>query len=50
MINKKSIIEITDLIEEYKQAIYWKSLKLKKIFDQFFNKIGRDGLYILQDY
>ncbi len=50
MINKKSIIEITDLIEEYKQAIYWKSLKLKKIYDKFYNKIGRYGLYILQDY
>ena len=50
MINKKSIIEITDLIEEYKQAIYWKSIKLKKIYDKFYNKIGRYGLYILQDY
>lgn len=50
MINKKSIIEITDLIEEYKQAIYWKSLKLKKIYDKFYNKISRYGLYILQDY
>lgn len=50
MINTKSIIEITDLIEEYKQAIYWKSIKLKKIYDKFYNKIGRYGLYILQDY
>ena len=50
MINKKSIIEITDLIEEYKHAIYWKSIKLKKIYDKFYDKIGRYGLYILQDY
>lgn len=50
MINKKSIIEITDLIEEYKQAIYWKSIKLKKIYDKFYDKIGKYGLYILQDY
>ena len=50
MINTKSIIEITDLIEEYKQTIYWKSLRLKKIYDKFYNKIGRYGLYILHDY
>ena len=49
MINK-SIIEITDLIEEYKQTIYWKSINLKKIYDKFYNKIGKYGLYILQDY
>lgn len=50
MINKKSIIEITDLIEEYKQTIYWKSIKLKKIYDKFYNNIGKYGLYILEDY
>lgn len=50
MSNKKSIIEITDLIEEYKQTIYWKSINLKKIYDKFYDKIGKYGLYILQDY
>lgn len=50
MINKKSIIEITDLIEEYKQTIYWKSLRLKNIYDKFYKNIGKYGLYILQDY
>lgn len=50
MINKNSIIEISDLIQKYKQNIFWKSIKLKKIYDNFYKKIGKYPLYILREY
>ena len=32
----KSIIELTDLIQKYKQEIFWESEKLKKKFNAFY--------------
>lgn len=50
MINKNSIIEISDSIEKYKQKIFWKSVELKKIYDRFYKKIGKYAIYILNEY
>jgi hypothetical protein len=46
----KSIIELTDLIQKYKQEIFWESEKLKKIFNSFYKKQPIDSLEKLKDY
>jgi hypothetical protein len=49
--NNKSVIELTDLIEKYKQDIFWQSQKLKKKFDKFYEKLDEEYiLYLLMDY
>lgn len=46
-----SAIELTDMIEKYKQDIFWKSQKLKKKFDKFYEKLNEEYiLYLLMDY
>jgi len=46
----KSIIELTDLIQKYKQEVFWESEKLKKKFNVFYKKQSKDNLGILSDY
>ena len=47
----KSVIQLTDMIEKYKQDIFWQSQKLKKKFDKFYEKIDEEHiLYLLLDY
>ena len=46
----KSIIELTDLIQKYKQEIFWESEKLKKIFNSFYKKQPIEILEKLKDY
>lgn len=46
-----SVVELTDLIEKYKQDIFWKSQTLKKKFDKFYEKFDEEYmLYLLMDY
>jgi hypothetical protein len=46
----KSIIELTDLIQKYKQEIFWESEKLKKKFNSFYKKQPVESLEKLKDY
>ena len=46
----KSIIELTDLIQKYKQQIFWESEKLKKKFNVFYKKQPIESLEKLKDY
>jgi hypothetical protein len=46
----KSIIELTDLIQKYKQEIFWESEKLKKKFNTFYKKQLNENLDKLKDY
>lgn len=46
----KSIIELTDLIQKYKQEIFWESEKLKKTFNSFYKKQPIESLEKLKDY
>jgi hypothetical protein len=46
----KSIIELTDLIQKYKQEIFWESEKLKKKFNSFYKKQPVEILEKLKDY
>ena len=46
----KSIIELTDLIQKYKQEIFWESEKLKKKFNAFYKKQPIEILEKLKDY
>ena len=46
----KSIIELTDLIQLYKQEIFWESEKLKKKFNAFYKKQPIESLEKLKDY
>jgi len=46
----KSIIELTDLIQKYKQEIFWESEKIKKKFNIFYKKQPIDSLDKLKDY
>jgi hypothetical protein len=46
----KSIIELTDLIQKYKQEIFWESEKLKKKFNSFYKKQPVELLEKLKDY
>lgn len=46
----KSIIELTDLIQKYKQEIFWESEKLKKKFNEFYKNQPIETLEKLKDY
>ena len=46
----KSIIELTDLIQKYKQEIFWESEKLKKKFNAFYKNQPIESLEKLKDY
>ena len=46
----KSIIELTDLIQKYKQEIFWESEKLKKKFNAFYKNQSIESLEKLKDY
>lgn len=46
----KSIIELTDLIQKYKQEIFWESEKLKKKFNEFYKTQSIESLEKLKDY
>lgn len=46
----KSIIELTDLIQKYKQEVFWESEKLKKRFNEFYKKQSIESLEKLKDY
>ena len=46
----KSIIELTDLIQKYKQEIFWESEKLKKKFNEFYKNKPIESLEKLKDY
>jgi hypothetical protein len=46
----KSIIELTDLIQKYKQEIFWESEKLKKKFNKFYKKQPIESLEKLRYY
>lgn len=46
----KSIIELTDLIQKYKQEIFWESEKLKKNFNAFYKNQPIESLEKLKDY
>jgi hypothetical protein len=46
----KSIIELTDLIQKYKQEIFWESEKLKKKFNKFYKKQPIESLEKLRNY
>ena len=46
----KSIIELTDLIQKYKQEIFWESEKLKKKFNEFYKNQPIESLEKLKDY
>jgi hypothetical protein len=46
----KSIIELTDLIQKYKQEIFWESEKIKKKFNKFYKKQPIESLEKLIDY
>jgi hypothetical protein len=46
----KSIIELTDLIQKYKQEIFWESEKLKKKFNNFYKKQQIEFIEKLKDY
>jgi hypothetical protein len=46
----KSIIELTDLIQKYKQDIFWESEKLKKKFNSFYKNQSIETLEKLKDY
>jgi len=46
----KSIIELMDLIQKYKQEIFWESEKLKKKFNVFYKKQPIESIEKLKDY
>ena len=46
----KSIIELMDLIQKYKQEIFWESEKLKKKFNIFYKKQPIESIEKLKDY
>ena len=46
----KSIIELMDLIQKYKQEIFWESEKLKKRFNVFYKKQPIESIEKLKDY
>lgn len=46
----KSIIELTDLIQKYKQEIFWESEKLKTKFNEFYKNQPIESLEKLKDY
>ena len=45
-----SILELTNLVDQYKQDIFWKSQELKTKYDNFYKKQDKYALYILSDY
>jgi len=45
-----SILELTNLVDQYKQDIFWKSQDLKIKYDNFYKKQDKYALYILSDY
>jgi hypothetical protein len=46
----KSIIELMDLIQKYKQEIFWESEKLRKKFNVFYKKQPIESIEKLKDY
>lgn len=50
MVKHGSIVELTDLIQKYKQEVFWESLKLRKKFDNFYKRQSKLGKHILSEY
>jgi len=46
----KSIIELTNLIQKYKQEIFWESEKLKNRYNAFYKNQPKESLEKLKDY
>jgi hypothetical protein len=46
----KSVIELMDLIQKYKQEIFWESEKIKKKFSVFYKKQPIESIEKLKDY
>ena len=47
---KGSIIELTNMIDKYKQEIFWLSQNMKKTYDKFYKKQSEYSIYTLTHY